>query len=127
MTLEYPDQERENRGKRRKAREREPELREGELEVALPINGRAMVKAADVIFVSGEPMKFDQPTWQNYEASYTGKLGGRLLAISATDGQLLAEHTLPAAPVWDSIAVARGRLYISLDDGSVECRGPAAE
>jgi len=126
-TLESPEKERETRGKRRKLREKELELRKDELEVALPINGRAMVKAADVIFVAGEPMKFDEPTWQNYEASYTGKRGGKLLAISATDGKLLAEHRLPTAPVWDSIAVARGCLYISLADGSVECRGRAAE
>jgi hypothetical protein len=126
-TLESPENEREIPGKRRKFRKKELEFRKNELEVALPINGRAMVKAADVIFVAGEPMKFDEPTWQNYEASYTGKRGGKLLAISATDGTLLAEHRLPAAPVWDSIAVARGCLYISLADGSVECRGPAAK
>ena len=49
-----------------------------------------------------------------------GQLGGRLLAVSATDGKQLAEYHLNAAPVWDSIALADGQLYISLADGTVQ-------
>jgi len=70
-------------------------------------------------------MKFERPSWQNYVAACTGKLGGRLLAARATDGAVLAQYELPAAPVWDSLAAARGRLYLSLEDGSVICFGPA--
>ena len=93
------------------------------VKVALPINGRALAKAGDVIFVAGEPMKFKDPTWQNYDAAYNGKLGGSLLSLSAVDGKRIAKYTLPSAPVWDSIAIARGRLYISLADGTVQCMG----
>jgi len=93
----------------------------GNLEVALPINGRAMAMAGDVIFVAGEPMKFEDPTWQNYVAAYTGKLGGRLLALSAGDGRKLAEYELKAAPVWDSIAIGGNQLIIALADGTVQC------
>jgi len=93
------------------------------LRVALPINGRALAKAGDVIFVAGEPMKFKDPTWRNYEAAYTGKLGGRLLALSAADGKEIAGYTLPSAPVWDSITIAQGCLFISLADGTVQCMG----
>jgi len=94
-----------------------------DLKVPLPINGRAMIKAGDVIFVAGEPMKFEEPTWENYVAAYNGKLGGELLAFSAADGSQLAEYKLPAAVVWDSIAVAKRQLYISLADGTVQCMG----
>ncbi|MBT3199936.1 MAG: PQQ-binding-like beta-propeller repeat protein [Phycisphaerales bacterium] len=94
-----------------------------DLKVALPINGRALTKAADVIFVAGEPMKFKDPIWRNYVAAYSGKLGGRLLALSARDGKELASYKLPAAPIWDSIAIAKGRLYISLTDGTIQCMG----
>jgi hypothetical protein len=45
------------------------------------------------------------------------------LAVSATDGKLLAEHELKAAPAWDSLAAANGRLYLSLEDGTVRCMG----
>ena len=76
-----------------------------------------------MIFVAGEPMKFEDPTWENYVAAYNGKLGGKLLALSAADGKLLAEYKLPSAVVWDSIAIAQGHLYISLADGTVQCMG----
>ena len=85
-----------------------------DLQVPLPINGRAMCKAGDVIFVAGEPMKFEDPTWEKYVAAYNGQLGGRLLAISAADGKQLAEYQLPSAVVWDSIAVAQGESLTSL-------------
>jgi len=91
--------------------------------VALTINGRAMAKAGDVIFVAGEPMKFTDATWQNYAAAYRGELGGRLVAASAADGKQLAEYKLDAAPVWDSIAIAQNHLFISLADGTIQCMG----
>jgi hypothetical protein len=77
-----------------------------------------------VIFVAGEPMKFKNPTWRNYVAAYSGELGASLLALSAANGKKLAAYKLPSAPVWDSIAVAKGRLYISLADGTIQCMGP---
>jgi hypothetical protein len=82
-----------------------------------------MSKAGDVIFVAGEPMKFEEPSWENYVAAYNGQLGGRLLALSAADGKPFAEYKLPAAVVWDSIAIANRHLYISLADGTVQCMG----
>jgi len=88
---------------------------------SLTINGRAMAKAGDVIFIAGEPMKFDNPTWQNYAAAYRGELGGKLVAVSAADGKPLAEYKLDAAPVWDSIAIAQNQLFISLADGTIQC------
>jgi hypothetical protein len=90
----------------------------------VPITGKAMAMAGNVLFVAGEPMKFDDPSYKNYVAAYNGKLGGRLLAISVTDGAKLAEYKLSAAPVWDSIAIAQEQLYISLADGTVQCLGP---
>jgi outer membrane protein assembly factor BamB len=89
----------------------------------IPITGKAMAMAGNVLFVAGEPMKFDDPSYKNYVAAYNGELGGRLLAVSATDGKQLAEYKLSAAPVWDSIAIAHGQLYISLADGTVQCLG----
>jgi len=89
----------------------------------IPITGKAIAMAGRVLFVAGEPMKFDDPTYRNYVAAYNGQLGGRLLAVSASDGKQLAEYKLNAAPVWDSIAIANKRLYIALEDGTVQCLG----
>jgi outer membrane protein assembly factor BamB len=89
----------------------------------IPITGKAIAMAGGVLFVAGEPMRFDDPTYKNYVAAYNGQLGGRLLAVSATDGKQLAEYKLNAAPAWDSIAIANGQLYIGLEDGAVQCLG----
>ena len=90
----------------------------------IPITGKAIAMAGDVLLVAGEPMRFDNPTYRTYVAAYDGQLGGRLLAVSATDGKQLAEYKLNAAPVWDSIALANGQLYISLANGMVQCLSP---
>jgi len=87
----------------------------------IPITGKAMAMAGDVLFVAGEPMKFDDPSYLNYVDAYNGRLGGRLLAVSARDGKELAEYKLDAAPVWDGITVANGQLYIGLTNGTVQC------
>ncbi len=89
----------------------------------IPITGKAMAMAGNVLFVAGEPMKLDDPSYKNYVAAYNGKLGGRLLAISVADGTQLDEYKLKAAPVWDGIAIANEQLYISLEDGTVQCLG----
>ncbi|MCH8218401.1 MAG: PQQ-binding-like beta-propeller repeat protein, partial [Planctomycetes bacterium] len=64
----------------------------------IPITGKAMAMAGNVLFVAGEPMKFDDPSYQNYVAAYNGELGGRLFAVSAINGKKLAEYKLNAAP-----------------------------
>jgi outer membrane protein assembly factor BamB len=87
----------------------------------IPTTGKAMAMAGDVLFVAGEPMKFDQPSFTNYVKAYAGELGGRLLAISNKDGSQLAEYSLEAAPAWDSIAIANQNLFMALEDGTVLC------
>ena len=43
--------------------------------------------------------------------------------VAVGDGKKLAEYPLDAAPIWDGLAVASGRLYLSLNDGRVMCLG----
>ena len=50
-----------------------------------------------------------------------GRKGGVLWIASAATGEKLAEYKFDAAPVWDGMAVADGRLYMSLADGRVVC------
>ena len=92
--------------------------------VNIPITGKAIGLAGDVLFVAGEPMTFKgDVSHKTYADAYAGKLGGRLLAVSAKDGKTLAEHKLDAAPAWDGIAIAGGQVFVSLADGSVQCFG----
>ncbi|MHC4252140.1 MAG: outer membrane protein assembly factor BamB family protein [Planctomycetota bacterium] len=96
----------------------------GKWSADIPLTGKAIVLAGDVLFVAGTPMHFppDHPA-EKYEAAYAGKLGGVLWAASAADGRKLAEYKLGAAPSWDGMAAAGGRLYISTADGKLVCMG----
>ena len=110
--------------KRRNARNKGRNIASKEMwRLQIPITGKAMAMAGNILFVAGETMKFDDPSYRNYVAAYNGELGGRLLAVSATDDKKLAEYKLNAAPVWDGIAIAHRQLYIGLKDGTVQCLG----
>ena len=84
----------------------------------LGIRVTAMLRAADTIFVAGSPDIVDP---DDPHGAWEGRKGGLLAAFSARDGQKLAERKLPAPPVWDSLATAYGRLYVSLVNGDVLC------
>ncbi len=82
------------------------------------VRARAMVKAGDVLFLAGEPDHFDP---EDPYAAFEGRRGGRLTALSATDGRLLVEIELEQPPIFDGLIAAGGRLFISLEDGSLAC------
>jgi outer membrane protein assembly factor BamB len=84
----------------------------------IPLLVRAMVLAERTLFVAGPP---DSAQPAERLAAWENKLGGRLWAVSTVTGETLAEHTLPAVPVFDGMAAARGCLYLSSVDGSVAC------
>ena len=84
----------------------------------IPLTGKAMALAEDVLFVAGTPVAFPS---DDLAKAYEGRMGGVLWAASAATGEKLAEYKLDAPPAWDGMAVANGRLYISLQDGRVMC------
>ncbi len=47
--------------------------------------------------------------------------GALLMAISTSDGTELAQHRLDSSPIFDGMAAANGRLYLSLENGQVLC------
>lgn len=87
---------------------------------SIPLTGKAMALAADVVFVAGAPLVFDL---DDVAATYEGRYGGVLWAVSAVDGSQLAEYTLDVLPAWDGMAAAYGRLFIVNQDGSIACWG----
>ena len=84
----------------------------------LPVRIRAMVKAADTLFVAGAPDVLDP---NDPFAAFEGRKGGRLLAVSAKDGRKLSETAMDCPPVFDGMIAAAGRLFVSLENGSVMC------
>ncbi len=56
-------------------------------------------------------------------AAFRGNKGSFLRLDSNSDGQTQFETKLPALPVFDGMAAADGRLFLSLKNGSVVCYG----
>jgi outer membrane protein assembly factor BamB len=87
----------------------------------VPVRIRGMVLAGRHLFVAGPPdvVNADDPM-----AAFEGRSGAVLRAHSAADGGMLAEHELDAPAVFDGLIAAKGRLYLSLENGTVLCMGP---
>jgi hypothetical protein len=84
----------------------------------LPVLARAMVLAQDTLFMAGPPDVF---ATGGPAAAFTDDKESLLYAASAADGTELARYKLDSSPVFDGMAAAYGRLYISTRDGSVLC------
>jgi hypothetical protein len=84
----------------------------------LDVRIRAMVKAADTIFVAGPPDVFDA---DDPYAAFEGRRGAKVVAVSAADGKILSEISLDSPPVFDGMIAANGRLVASLRDGTIVC------
>jgi len=99
-----------------------------------PLHARAMVLAGDTLFVVGPPdvLNEDQ-AYKNprdpqvkikiseQDAAYEGKHGALLMGVSAADGSPVLRLDLRSEPVWDGMAAAYGRLYLSSKDGKLLC------
>ncbi len=115
-----------------KARRRGPRVNRTFLwQQPVPISVRAMVLAGDTLFVAGpqDPVGDARGTYPDAPARWRASpasgaaQGARLLAVSTADGKPAAELPLAAAPVWDGMVAAGGRLYLATLDGKVLCLG----
>jgi outer membrane protein assembly factor BamB len=112
------------KGKRRRARNRGPSNVAPSTKRwsrSIPLTGKAIALADDVLFVAGTPVVFPE---NDLAKAYEGRMGCILWAASAATGEKLAQYTLDAPPAWDSLAAANGMLFLSLADGRVVCMGP---
>jgi len=99
-----------------------------------PLQARAMALAGKTLFVAGpadvvdEEEIFSKP----FDAQVTAKAaeqvaalqggkGALLHVVRAEDGRKLHEMKLDGCPVFDGLAAAEGKLFISMMDGSVVC------
>ncbi len=55
--------------------------------------------------------------------AWLGRQGGLLLAVSTAKGETQAECRLKSPPVFDGMAAADKKLFVSLEDGTVVCFG----
>lgn len=100
------------------------------------VHGRAMALAKDTVFVAGPPNFIDErrayrlpddpdvrAKLELQQEALEGRHGGVLWAVAKADGKLMARYRLDAVPVFDGLAAAGGRLYLSTIDGRVLCLG----
>ena len=91
----------------------------------------SLVATEDAIFIAGPPDRFS-PIGEGEAAlelkdvekalgAWRGEEGGILYAASAREGKELAQIELPSPTVFDGMAAADQRLFLSLQDGSVIC------
>jgi len=103
-----------------------------------PVQVFAMLLAGKTLFVAGPPDLVDEeqatrslmdPAMQKklaeQKAAFEGRRGAILVAISATEGKQLAAYRLASMPIFDGMAAAHGRLYLTASDGKVLCLGAA--
>jgi outer membrane protein assembly factor BamB len=99
----------------------------------VPLLATALAATSDTVFIAGPPDRFsaigdgaaalELKDVELALASWNGERGGILYAAAAADGQELAQIKIPAPTVFDGMAAANGRLFLSLQDGSVICLG----
>ncbi len=75
-------------------------------ESGLKKEARAIIRAGDKVVVAGRDTE-----------------GGFTRTLSARNGAVLDEQSLEASPVWDGVAAAGGKLYLSLENGVIVCLG----
>ncbi|MCP4856156.1 MAG: PQQ-binding-like beta-propeller repeat protein [Fuerstiella sp.] len=99
----------------------------------VPLLATALVATSDTVFIAGPPDGFtaigdgeaalELKDVESALASWNGESGGILYAAAAADGKEVAQIKIPAPTVFDGMAAANGRLFLSLQDGSVVCLG----
>jgi hypothetical protein len=93
-----------------------------------------MVLAGETLFVAGPPDVLNEDEAYKtpgdpqvkgkileQDAAYEGKRGALLMGVSTTDGKPVIRLDLSSEPVWDGMAAANGRLYLSTKDGKLHC------
>ena len=91
---------------------------------------RAMVLAGDRMVIAGPPDLGLKTSgilaYENEEealAGFRGEKGVILRIVSVQDGSEISQCELTSMPVFDGMSTAAGKVFISLQDGTVECWG----
>jgi outer membrane protein assembly factor BamB len=84
----------------------------------IPIKAKSLVVGSDRLYLAGVRDKVDkEDPWAHFE----GRMGGLITVHSKKDGNLARTIELESPPVFDGLASAGGKLFVSCRDGSVLC------
>jgi outer membrane protein assembly factor BamB len=84
----------------------------------VPVRVKSMVVTPDQLIISGPPDIVDP---KDPLGAFEARKGGMVWTISSKDGRKSEEYRLDAPPVFNGMAVARGRLFVSQRNGKVVC------
>jgi hypothetical protein len=82
----------------------------------VPVRVTAMAVTPDHLVIVGSPDIVDPA---DPLAAFEARKGGRLRLVSTADGSTREEHQFASPPVFNGLAVARGRVFVSLEVGKV--------
>jgi hypothetical protein len=98
----------------------------------LPVRAKALLKTSDTLFLAGPEDLLDEEAFFKSPDDERNKFmahkqkqlinsvkGGKLAAVSAEAGYVMQEIDLGSQPVWDGIAAAYGKLFMTCKDGAV--------
>ncbi len=80
----------------------------------------SIVLTENLLYVAGPPAIRNETTVEALE-KWQGKRGGNLWCLATPNGKKVSELRLPSPTVYEGMAVAYGKLYVALKDGSVLC------
>jgi len=108
----------------------EPSLHRNIWSRQVPISARALVLADKTLLLAGPPepaelrtSELTPPNLDEAEAAFQGQRGAALCLVDATDGTSMTRYELESSPVFDGMIAARGRIFLSLENGSLVCFG----
>ena len=87
-------------------------------EVGSPIRATALVATPRLLFVAGPPDVLDK---DDPLGAFEGRKGGLLWVFEAGSGRKRGEYRLDSPPVFNGMAAANGRLYVTTVSGKVIC------
>ena len=85
-----------------------------------PLRATALVATGEAIFAAGPPDVVDPA---DPLSAFEGRMGGVLLALDPKSGAELARRKLDSPPVFNGMAAAKRRLFITSRDGRIVCLG----
>jgi outer membrane protein assembly factor BamB len=86
----------------------------------IPVRIRAMVLTPKRLYVAGPP---DVVAPSDPLGAFEGRGGGRLYVYNSSSGERLGAIEIPSPPVFNGACAARGRLYVTDDEGGLACFG----
>ncbi len=104
------------RGKRQEETKTVPEAYEWSLEADLQVRAMLLAGGDETLYAAGA-----KGDWVTSQDAYEGKLGSTIRVISTRDGSTIGEYELAALPVFDGMSAAGGKIYLAMEDGSIQC------